>query len=67
MSTSNENRSSLYSSWLNYISEARFLPDPNYIISREYLHVKLWDLRTQKSVWKAEVNERFNIDLEGLE
>lgn len=63
MSTSAENRQSQYSSWLNYISSVSFLPDPNYLVSREYLNIKMWDLRKQKSVWAAEVNDRFSSDL----
>lgn len=39
------------------------MPDQNYMISREYLNIKMWDLRTQKSVWAAEVNDQLSSDL----
>ena len=35
-----------FDQWLNVVSDASFIPgNQNYIISRDYLSAKLWDLR----------------------
>ena len=39
----------VFSKWINSVSEAKFVQNPNVLYSRDYLSVKLWDLRTAQS------------------
>ena len=42
-------KTSVFSKWTNCISDARFIENTNQIVSRDYLSVKLWDMRTAGS------------------
>jgi hypothetical protein len=67
MSTAAENQPSIYSSWLNYVSQAHFLPDQNYIVSREYMNIKQWDLRTAKAVHSTEISDAQTQNIQHLQ
>jgi hypothetical protein len=40
LQTQHENQPSVYAAWLNYVSTASFLLDPNLVVSREYMNVR---------------------------
>jgi serine/threonine-protein phosphatase 2A regulatory subunit B len=56
----------VYSNWLNYVSTAAFLPDQNYVISRDYLSVKVWDLRMGRTLHSATTTESMERNLSKL-
>lgn len=56
----------MYSTWLNYVSNACFLPDPNLVVSRDYLSIRMWDTRMCKSVYTAEISESMSKNLQHL-
>jgi hypothetical protein len=42
------------------------MPDQNYIVSRDYLGVKQWDMRMGKAVHSSEVSEAMSHSLASL-
>ena len=66
----------IFSKQLSAIHEAKFVPNSNYIAARDYLSVKLWDMRNTESskdvsglqvqskpVYSARVNDYFDTSL----
>ena len=41
--------SNVFSKWTNSVAQARFVPNSNFLVSRDYLSVKLWDMRAASS------------------
>ena len=46
---SSKHSSSVFSKWVSSVSDAKFVQNPYHIFSRDYLSVKLWDLRGSSS------------------
>ena len=42
-------RSQIFNKWVDCVSEAKFVPGTHQIVSRDYMSVKLWDLRNTSS------------------
>lgn len=61
-----------FKKWLNYVSGAYFLANGNHVISRDYMSVKLWDIRHStgmhhsKPVYSAQVTEYMEKNLTKL-
>lgn len=61
-----------FKKWLNYVSGAYFLQNGYHIVSRDYLTVKLWDIRhatgvqSSKPVHSAQVTEYMEKNLAKL-
>ena len=45
--------SNVFSKWINSVSEAKFVSNPYQIFSRDYLSVKLWDIRGAQSDFES--------------
>jgi WD40 repeat protein len=56
----------MFSQWLSYVSSASFLPDEYQLISRDYLSVKLWDIRMEKVIHTAPVMQQAQRQLSKL-
>jgi hypothetical protein len=46
-----------YANYLTYCSGAEFLPDEYRVLSRDYLSLKMWDIRAEKPYFSANVND----------
>ena len=42
-------RSHVFNKWVDCVSEAKFVPGTTQVVSRDYMSVKLWDLRSASS------------------
>ena len=55
------NKSSVTDQEVNAVSDAKFVPNTYYIVSRDFLSVKLWDLRKasdkSKPIYSAQVTD----------
>lgn len=66
--------SNIYSKWVNAISAAKFSSNPNHLFSRDYLTVKMWDIRAasssttvlHKPVYSAQVTDYMERNLPTL-
>lgn len=66
LSTQTESNPSVFSHWLNYVSQASFLRDSNLVVSRDFMTVRQWDLRTGKALFAAEVSDSMSRSLSVL-
>ena len=57
---------SIYSNYLSYCSGAEFLPDQTQVVSRDYMSIKVWDLRADKPYFSANVNDYMERNLSQL-
>lgn len=56
-----------FSKWLNYVSDAQFLNDASQVVSRDYMCLKLWDLRGgAKPIYSAQVTDYMERNLSAL-
>lgn len=66
LSTQTESNPSVFSHWLNYVSQASFLRDSNLVVSRDFMTVRQWDLRIGKALFAAEVSDSMSRSLSVL-
>ena len=66
-------KTSVFSKWMNCVSDARFIENSHQIVSRDYLSVKLWDMRSAgssgsniKPVYSAQVTDYLERNLTTL-
>lgn len=64
-------KGSVFNKWTNAVSEARFLDGLSQVVSRDYLSVKLWDLRAASSqatkcIYSAQVTDYLERNLPTL-
>ena len=65
----NKGQNDQYNRLLDYVSSALFLNDANQVVSRDYLSVKLWDLRSSanyKPLFSAQVTDYMEKNLSTL-
>jgi len=67
-SLANNYKQDAYSKWLDYVSSATLLGDTKQIVSRDYLSVKLWDLRGTGDLplYSAQVTDYMERNLQNL-
>lgn len=54
-SKSSRHGSDVFKKWLNCVSSASFVSDPNLLFSRDYLSVKMWDLRAAHASYNSSI------------
>lgn len=66
-------KASVFNKWTNCVSDARFIEGSTQVVSRDFLNVKLWDLRaasnqgsSSKSVYSAQVTDYMERNLTTL-
>ena len=63
---------SVFCHWVDSVSDAKFVPNSNCIVSRDYMTVKLWDLRyggnssKSKPIYSAQVTDYMERNLPAL-
>ena len=65
------NQGQEFQKWLNYVSSAFFLANGTQVISRDYMSVKLWDIRSNsgvksKPIYSAQVTDYMERNLSKL-
>lgn len=66
-------KASVFNKWTNCVSDARFIDSTTQVVSRDYLSVKLWDLRAtsnnglgSKPIYSAQVTDYMECNLTTL-
>lgn len=66
-------KASVFNKWTNSVSDARFIEGNHQVVSRDYLNVKLWDLRAastagvcSKPIYSAQVTDYMERNLTSL-
>ena len=66
-------KASVFNKWTNSVSDARFIEGNYQVVSRDFLNVKLWDLRAtstaggcSKPIYSAQVTDYMERNLTSL-